>query len=83
MQFIEKYGLMPHVIKHNGRLADLIVVAKPDRDPNLGSNALQAALFQTGQPVLMCPPMSRPCQALGRMWPSGETDHWKRRAAWR
>lgn len=56
VQFIEEFGLMPHVIKHNGRLADLIVVAKPDRDRNLGSNALQAALFQTGRPVLMCPP---------------------------
>lgn len=55
VQFIEEFGLMPHIIKHNGRLADLIVVAKPDRDRNLGSNALQAGLFQTGRPVLMCP----------------------------
>jgi nucleotide-binding universal stress UspA family protein len=56
VQFIEEFGLMPHIIKHNGRLADLIVVAKPDRDRNLGANALQAGLFQTGRPVLMCPP---------------------------
>lgn len=56
VQFIEEFGLMQDIIKHNGRLADLIVVAKPDRDRNLGTNALQAGLFQTGRPVLMCPP---------------------------
>jgi nucleotide-binding universal stress UspA family protein len=56
VQVVEEFGLMPHVIKHNGRLADLIVVVRPDRDQNLGANALQAALFQTGRPVLMCPP---------------------------
>lgn len=54
--FIEEFGKMPDIIKHNGRLADLIVVAKPDRDGNLGTNALKSGLFQTGRPVLMCPP---------------------------
>lgn len=56
VEFIEEFGRMADVIKHNGRLADLIVVAKPDRDRNLGTNALKSALFQTGRPVLMCPP---------------------------
>jgi len=65
VQFIEEFGLMPHIIKHNGRLADLIVVAKPDRDRNLGSNALQAALFQTGRPVLMCPPHATASPSFG------------------
>lgn len=56
IQFIEEDGLMADVIKHNGRLADLVVVAKPDRDRNLGANSLKSALFRTGRPVLMCPP---------------------------
>ena len=54
--FIEELGTMAEVIKHNGRLADLIVVGKPDRDRNLGNNELKSALFRTGRPVLMCPP---------------------------
>ncbi len=56
MQMIEEFGRMADIIKHNGRLADLIVVAKPDRDRNLGANSLKSGLFQTGRPVLMCPP---------------------------
>jgi nucleotide-binding universal stress UspA family protein len=56
VEFREEFGRMADIIKHNGRLADLVVVAKPDRDRNLGSNALKSALFQTGRPVLMCQP---------------------------
>jgi nucleotide-binding universal stress UspA family protein len=55
VQFIEEFGRLPDIIKHNGRLADLIVVTKPERDRNLGQNALKSGLFQTGRPVLMCP----------------------------
>lgn len=55
VEFIEEFGRMADVIKHNGRLADLIVVAKPDRDSLLGVNSLRSALFQTGRPVLVCP----------------------------
>lgn len=55
VEFVEESGRMAEVVKHNGRLADLIVVPKPDRDRNLGTNALKSALFQTGRPVLMCP----------------------------
>ena len=55
VQFVEEHGRLTDMIKHNGRLADLIVVAKPDRDRNLGQNALKSGLFQTGRPVLMCP----------------------------
>lgn len=59
VQFVEEFGRLPDMIKHNGRLADLIVVSKPDRDRNLGQNALKSGLFQTGRPVLMCPPTDR------------------------
>ena len=51
----EAPGKQIDVIKTHGRLADLIVVAKPDRDRNLGANTLRAALFNTGRPVMMCP----------------------------
>lgn len=55
VEFLEVFERMSHVIRHYGRLADVIVTAKPDRDRNLGTNALKSALFQTGRPVLMCP----------------------------
>lgn len=60
VEYVEETGRMMDVVRHNGRLADLIVVAKPDRDRNLGTNTLKAGLFQTGRPVLMCPPTSTP-----------------------
>jgi nucleotide-binding universal stress UspA family protein len=53
--FVEEAGRQIDVIRHHGRLADLIAVAKPDVDRNLGTNTLRAALFSTGRPVLMCP----------------------------
>ena len=55
VSFVEEEGRMVDVIKSHGRLADLIAVPKPDRDRNIGSNSLKAALFRTGRPVLMCP----------------------------
>lgn len=57
VSFVEEFGRMADVVKHNGRLADLIVLPRPDRDRNLGVNSLKSALFQTGRPVLMCPPV--------------------------
>jgi len=53
--FVEELGRQIDVIRHHGRLADLIAVAKPDIDRNIGTNTLKAALFSTGRPVLMCP----------------------------
>lgn len=63
--FREAPGKQIDVIKTHGRLADLIVVAKPDRDRNLGANTLRAALFNTGRPVMMCPPRDDHPQTLG------------------
>lgn len=65
ISWVEEEGKQIDVIKRHGRLCDLIVVAKPDRDRNLGFNTLKAALFNTGRPVLMCPPTETPPQALG------------------
>ena len=53
--WVEEPGRQVDVIKRHGRLADLICVAKPDVDRNLGFNSLKAALFNTGRPVMMCP----------------------------
>ena len=59
----EAVGKQANVIGVHGRLADLIVVARPDRDQNLGLNTLQAALLESGKLVLMCPP--QPVEGLG------------------
>ncbi|HUF57055.1 MAG TPA: universal stress protein [Thermohalobaculum sp.] len=61
----EEEGRMADVIKPWGRLADLIVVAKPDRD-NLGANTLRTALFGCGRPVMICPDRPGPPAGLGR-----------------
>lgn len=65
VEFVEEHGRMADLIKHNGRLADLVVVAQPNRDRNIGTNSLKAGLFQTGRPVLMCPPGSDASPSLG------------------
>lgn len=59
----EATGKQADVIGVRGRLADLIVVAKPDRDRNLGLNTLRAALMESGKLVLMCPP--QPVNSVG------------------
>jgi nucleotide-binding universal stress UspA family protein len=64
--FVEETGRQVDVIKRHGRLADLIAVAQPDVDRNLGTNTLKAALFQSGRPVLMCPPKDTPPKVLGQ-----------------
>jgi len=55
-RFIEYEGKQVDAVRHYGRLADLICVAKPDPKSNLGSNTLKSALFSSGRPVMMCPP---------------------------
>ena len=63
--WVEEQGRQVDVIKRHGRLADLICVAKPDVDRNLGANTLKAALFNTGRPVMMCPHADPPPATLG------------------
>lgn len=67
VNFVEEPGRQVDVIKRRGRLADLIAVAKPDRDRNLGQNTLKAALFHSGRPVLMCPPTTPPTSLGARV----------------
>ena len=54
----ERTGKQANIVAVHGRLADVIVVPRPERDQNFGLNTLEAALFSTGRPVLMCPPGS-------------------------
>jgi nucleotide-binding universal stress UspA family protein len=65
----EELGKQAAVIAVHGRLADLIAVAQPDRARNLGLNTLEAALLETGKPVLLCPPQPtqppQPVAAVG------------------
>ena len=65
VSFVEEAGRQVDVIKRHGRLSDLIAVAKPDRDRNLGQNTLKTALFHAGRPVLMCPPADKAPETLG------------------
>ena len=57
-------GKQAAVVAVRGRLADVIAVAQPDRDSNLGVNTLEAALLQTGRLALLCP--NAPLAGLGR-----------------
>ncbi len=65
ISWVEKEGKQVDVIKELGRLSDMIIVAKPDRDKNLGTNTLKASLFNTGRPVLMCPDRDTEPTTLG------------------
>src|SRR3546814_15009312 len=56
-------GRQATVVGRRGRLADVIAVARPDRDQNLGLNTLQAALLESGKLVLMCP--AQPVASVG------------------
>lgn len=70
--WLDEQGRQVDVIKRHGRVADLICVAKPDVSRNLGSNTLKAAVFNTGRPVMMCPPTDSPpqtlCDTVGMAW---------------
>ncbi len=59
----EETGKMSSVVAVRGRLADLIAVAQPDRENQIGHNTLEAALLETGKMVLMCPPL--PATSIG------------------
>ncbi len=53
-------GKQANIVSARGRLADVVCVAKPDRDRAVGRNTLEAALMNTGSLVLMCPPSAPP-----------------------
>ena len=58
-------GKQAKFVSARGRLADVVAVARPDRDRAAGRNTLEAALVNTGSLVMMCPPSSPP-EKIGR-----------------
>ncbi|MEM6304433.1 MAG: universal stress protein [Pseudomonadota bacterium] len=58
--FTEEQGRMADVVKQAGRLCDLIVLPKPQKERNLGQSSLKSALYGAGRPVLICPGERRP-----------------------
>lgn len=56
VSWVEDQGRDDEVIAHYGRLADLILVPKPQQDNEVYTTlALNAALFETGRPMLLLP----------------------------
>jgi len=53
-------GKQANIVSSRGRLADVVVVARPDRDRAIGRNTLEAALVNSGSLVMMCPPIAPP-----------------------
>ena len=64
--FAEEHGRMADVVKHSGRLTDLIVLPKPQRERNLGQSSLKAALYGAGRPVLICPGQLQPDETFAQ-----------------
>ena len=59
----EMMGRQTRIVAIEGRLADVVVVAQPDRERKIGFRTLESALFETGRLVLMCPP--KPVERIG------------------
>lgn len=64
--FAEVRGRMADIVKHAGRLSDLIVLPKPQRERNLGQSSLKAALYGAGRPVLICPGQLQPDETFAQ-----------------
>ena len=57
--FREEGGSSSEALARRGRLSDLIFVARPD-DSSQATQTLEAALLETGQPVVVVPPKPKP-----------------------
>ncbi len=61
VNWVEETGREDDAIALHGRLADLIVAPRPTEQSDVSANlALNAALFETGRPVLVVPPTGEP-----------------------
>jgi len=57
--WVDDQGREDEVIAHHGRLGDLILVSKPQQENEVYTTlALNAALFETGRPMLLLPASS-------------------------
>jgi len=64
--FLPEFGAAGSVLGMRARHADLTIVARPDKaDASSAQAILDAALFESGRPVIVVPPDWRPA-ALGR-----------------
>ena len=63
--FVEEIGRVSEVVGRMGRLTDIVVITKPDEESLLDeAETLNAALFETGKPVLVVPPV--PVSSIGQ-----------------
>ncbi len=61
VRWVEMIGREDEITAHRGRLSDLTVVPRPTTESNLGlSMVLNAAVFESGGPVLVVPPEATP-----------------------
>lgn len=51
----EQTGRQRDIVAKLGRLADIIVISKPDHDIGLGIGTLEAVLMEAGRLMLLCP----------------------------
>ncbi|MFP7674464.1 universal stress protein [Marivita sp. S0852] len=65
-KFHEYEGKQVDAVRYFGRLSDLICVAKPSREEDLGFNTLKSALFSSGRPVMVCPDTDQVPPDLGK-----------------
>lgn len=62
--YLEETGLEEEIVARKGRLCDLVVVARPEGETDLpAATTLNAALFETGRPVLMT---GKPLAEIGK-----------------
>ena len=60
-RWIEETGREDDAVTAHGRLSDLIIAARPTETSDVSTNlTLNAALFETGRPVLVVPPNETP-----------------------
>jgi nucleotide-binding universal stress UspA family protein len=57
----ERVGRVDSTVIDIGRLSDLVIVAKPDPYEVVTEEAFAAAVFETGRPTLVMPPMGPQC----------------------
>lgn len=61
--YVEETGAEEEVVARRGRLCDMLVVQRPEGESDLpAASILNAALFETGRPVLMTP---KPINEIG------------------
>lgn len=71
VNWLEETGREDDAVALHGRLADLILAPRPTESSDVSANlALNAALFETGRPVLVVPPagQSDPCKNVVVSW---------------